>query len=118
MPNRNLNSVCIILVDQIFNGDPTDRSKEDLRSVKPEGLEGERRFNTPCCDYMLQHIGHFKEVYDGHIGLEFKEDDEEYFEDYSNCPFCGSPVSYVIRKKFNMVPDKTGSNWVKMESQD
>jgi hypothetical protein len=117
MPNRNLNPACVILVDQILNGDPADRTREDVRSVMPEGLTKDRRFNTPCCDYMVQHIDQFKDVYDGHIGLEFVEDDEEYFEDYSNCPFCGSPITYIIRKRFRMVQDKNGSGWVRTESR-
>ena len=118
MSNGKLNASCIILIDQVLNGDPSDRSREDVRSIKPDGLENERRFNTVCCDYMEQHIDQFKDVYDGHIGLEFKEDDDEYFEDFSHCPFCGAPISYVIRKKFRMVQEKAGSGWIRMESWD
>jgi hypothetical protein len=114
MSNNQLNDRCIIFVDRNLNGDDNDRTKKDIRSFKPEGIEKEGRFKTPCCEYMVENIDKFKEVYDGHIGLEFLQEGEEYFEDFTNCPFCGAPISYAIRKTFNMVLGTSGL-WVKQE---
>jgi hypothetical protein len=114
MSNNQLNDRCIIFVDRILNGDSNDRAKKDIRTFKLEGIEKEGRFKTPCCEYMVENIDRFKEVYDGHIGLEFKLEDEDYFEDFTNCPFCGALISYAIRKTFNMVPGTAGP-WVKQE---
>jgi hypothetical protein len=115
MKNKKLNNYCILFVDRILNADENDRSREDVRSIKPEATEKEGRFSTPCCGYLVEYIDRFKEEYDGHIGLGFQADDDDYFEDFANCPFCGSPITYVIRKTFKMVPEKTTGQWTKQE---
>jgi hypothetical protein len=109
--NKKLSANCIIFVDQILNADQNDRTKEDIRSVKPE----EERFKTPCCEYLVEHIDRFKEEYDGHIGVGFSIDGDDYFEDFTNCPFCGAPISYTVRKTFRMVSDAAARKWVKQE---
>ena len=106
MSNNKLNDDCIIFIDEVVNSDANDRTREDVRSVTPESVERQGRFRTPCCEYLVEYIDKFKEVYDGHIGLGFIADGEDYFEDFTNCPFCGAPISYVTRKKFRMVPGK------------
>jgi hypothetical protein len=111
MMNNKLNDDCILFVDRILNADQSDRTKEDARSIKPE----EERFKTPCCEYLVKYIDKFKEEYDGHIGLGFSEDGDDYFEDFTNCPFCGAPISYVVRKTFKLVSDATARKWVKQE---
>ncbi len=115
MGNYQLNDRCVIFVDQILNGDSKDRTREDLRSIKPEELAKDGRFKTSCCEYMVENLDRFKELYDGHIGLGFTLDEEEYFEDFTNCPFCGVPISYAVRKTYKMVPGKTAGQWVKQE---
>ena len=114
MSNNQLNDRCIIFVDRILNADIKDRTKKDIRSFKPEEIEKEARFETPCCEYMVENIDRFNDVYDGHIGLGFVADGDDYFEDFTNCPFCGAPISYAIRKTFNMVPGGAGL-WIKQE---
>ena len=115
MGNNRLNGACILFVDIILNGNEKDRMRKDVRSIKPEAIVKEGRFKTPCCEYLLEHIDHFKEEYDGHIGLGFSVDDEEYFEDFTNCPFCGVPITYAVRKTFKMVPGKGTDLWIKQE---
>jgi hypothetical protein len=115
MNNEKLNDSCELFVDEILNADVNDRAIEDVRSIQPEELEKEGRFDTPCCGYLVEYIDKFKEVYDGHIGLGFQADGDDYFEDFSNCPFCGAPISYVIRKRFRMVPGKSAGLWIKQE---
>jgi len=115
MSNKKLNDRCLLFVDQIINADENDRNKEEVRSIKPEAIVKEGRFRTPCCEYLLEYIDKFMEVYDGHIGLGFSADGDDYFEDFTNCPFCGAPISYVIRKTFRMVPGKSAGSWIKQE---
>ena len=115
MSNNKLNENCTLFVDQVMNSDANDRNREDVRSIVPESEEKEGRFKTPCCEYLVEYIDKFKEVYDGHIGLGFIADGDEYFEDFTNCPFCGAPISYVIRKTFKMVPGETSGSWIKHE---
>ncbi len=115
MSNKKLNDNCILFVDQILNGDEHDRTREEIRSIVPEVTEKEGRFSTPCCEYLVSYIDNFKEVYDGHIGIGFSSDGDEYFEDFTNCPFCGAPISYLIGKTYRMVPGKTVGTWVKQE---
>lgn len=118
MNNKKLNEKCILFIDQILNADQNDRTREDIRSIKPEETGKEGRFGTPCCEYLVENIDRFVQVYDGHIGLEFQADGDDYFEDFTNCPFCGAPISYVIRKTFKMVSDKPLGRWVKQEVYD
>jgi hypothetical protein len=115
MSNSRLNGRCELFVDRILNADGNDRTRSETRSIRPEGLEKEGRFGTPCCDYLVQYIDRFKEEYDGHIGLAFVEDGDEYFEDFTNCPFCGAPISYTIRKSFRMVQEGSAGPWKKQE---
>jgi hypothetical protein len=115
MSNKKLNDDCILFVDHILNADENDRTREEIRSIRPEALEKEGRFRIPCCEYLVEYIDKFEEVYDGHIGLGFCADGDDYFEDFSNCPFCGAPISYSVRKTFKMVPEKTAGRWVKQE---
>ncbi|HEY3420640.1 MAG TPA: hypothetical protein VGK23_08825 [Methanomassiliicoccales archaeon] len=115
MSNKQLNDRCVIFVDQILNADEKDRTKEDVRSIEPEVTEKEGRFKIPCCEYLVDNIGRFKGVYDGHIGLEFSVDGEEYFEDFTNCPFCGAAISYAIRKTYKMVQGRNAGQWTKQE---
>ena len=115
MSNNQLNDRCIIFVDRILNADINDRSKKDVRSIKPEETEKEARFKTPCCEYLVENIDRFKEVYDGHIGLGFLLDGDDYFEDFTNCPFCGISISYTVRKTYKMVPGSASGIWVRQE---
>jgi hypothetical protein len=115
MSNNKLNDRCILFVDQVANSDDKDRNREDVRSITPESAVKEGRFKTQCCDYLVEYIDKFKEVYDGHIGLGFIVDDDDYFEDFTNCPFCGAQISYSVRKTFRMVPGKTAGSWIKQE---
>lgn len=115
MGNKVLNDRSILFVDQILNADENDRTREDLRSIKPEAIEKDGRFRTPCCEYLVEYIDKFREVYDGHIGIGFSTDGDEYFEDFTNCPFCGAPISYLVRKTFKMVKEENGKGWVAME---
>jgi hypothetical protein len=115
MSNHKQNGTCVLYVDQLLNGDAKDRTREDIRSIRPEELEKEGRFQTPCCAYLVEYIDKFKEEYDGHIGLGFSADGDDYFEDFSHCPFCGSPISYTIRKTFRMVQEGTAGVWTKQE---
>jgi hypothetical protein len=113
--NKKLNDNCILFVDVVLNGDEKDRTRDDKRTIKPEVAGNEERFESPCCEHLLEYVDKFKEVYDGHLGLEFIIDDEEYFEDFTNCPFCGANISYVVRKTFRMVSDGKARKWVKQE---
>ena len=115
MSNKKLNDKCILFVDQILNADENDRAREDVRTVKPEAIEKVGRFKTPCCDNLVEYVDKFKEVYDGHIGLGFSADGDDYFEDFTNCPFCGAPISYAVRKSFKMVAEKPAGVWVMQE---
>jgi hypothetical protein len=118
MINNKINDRCVLFVDQLLNADEKDRTKEDVRSIRPEGLEKEGRFKTPCCAYLVEYIDRFKEEYDGHIGLGFSADGDDYFEDFSHCPFCGSPISYTIRKRFRMVQEGNGKPWTMQETYE
>jgi hypothetical protein len=115
MSNNKLNERCVLFVDRILNADANDRTIEDIRFIKPEAIEKEERFGTPCCEYLIEYIDKFKEEYDGHIGLGFLADGDDYFEDFINCPFCGAPISYTIRKTFKMVQEGTVGLWKKQD---
>ena len=88
---------------------------EELNGLYQIFVENYRLYGVIRDDKKYVNFDKFKEVYDGHIGLEFTADGDEYFEDFTNCPFCGAPISYVIRKTFRMVPGKTGGSWIREE---
>jgi len=113
--NKKLNDNCILFVDVVLNGDEMDRSREDKRTIKPEVKGNKERFASPCCEHLLEYVDKFKEVYDGHLGLEFIDGGDEYFEDFTNCPFCGAGMSYAVRKTFRMVPDGKPGKWIRQE---
>ncbi len=115
MSNKKLNDNCILFVDQVLNADEHDRTREEKRTIIPEMMEKEGRFRTPCCEYFVSYIENFKEVYDGHIGIGFSAGEDDYFEDFTNCPFCGASITYAIGKTYKMVPGKTIGSWVKLE---
>lgn len=115
--NKRLSDSCILFVDVVLNADEKDRNREDKRTVLPDVSSNGQRFSSPCCEHLLEYVDKFKEVYDGHLGLEFTADGDDYFEDFTNCPFCGASISYAVRKTFTMVPDGKGK-WEKEEVKE
>jgi hypothetical protein len=113
--NNKLNDNCILFVDVVLNADEKDPTREDKRTILPEVTGNEERFASPCCENLLQYVDKFEDVYDGHLGLEFTVESDEYFEDFTNCPFCGANISYEVRKTFKMVSDGKAEKWVKQE---
>jgi hypothetical protein len=113
--NKKLNDRCVLFVDVIMNADEKDRTREEKRTIIPEVSVNGERFAAPCCEHLLEYVDKFKEVYDGHLGLEFVTEGDEYFEDFTNCPFCGADISYSVRKTFEMVSAEKGNKWVKRE---
>jgi hypothetical protein len=116
--NKKLNDKCVLFVDVVLNADEMDRSREDRRTSVPEVSGKDERFSSPCCENLLEYVDKFKEVYDGHLGLEFTTDGDEYFEDFTNCPFCGAGITYAVRKTFKMVPEGNPGKWAKREVLD